>query len=71
MILKTSEPSDALGVARRVASTFASLPQVEAVALAGSQSSEFADAASDVDLYVYVTEDIPLAVRTKIAMGGS
>jgi predicted nucleotidyltransferase len=69
MTSKTSEPSDALSIAQRVAESFASLPQVEAVVLAGSQSSEFADAASDVDLYVYVTKDIPLAVRTKIAAG--
>ena len=58
-----------LAVAERVAGQFASLPQVEAVALAGSRSSEFADAKSDVDLYVYVTEDIPLEVRAKIAAG--
>ena len=67
-IEKTGQDT-ALGVAQRVAGQFASLPQVEAVVLAGSWSSEFADAASDVDLYVYVTEDIPLHERAQIAAG--
>jgi len=54
-------------LARRVAEQFACLPQVEAVALAGSRMSDFSDAESDVDLYVYVTEDIPLKTRAEIA----
>ena len=58
-------------VAERVAWEFASLPQVVAVALAGSQTSEFPDGDSDVDLYVYVTEDIPLAARKEIAAGAT
>lgn len=58
-----------LAVAQRIARQFGSLPQVEAVVLAGSWTSDFADAESDVDLYVYVTEDIPLDVRAKIASG--
>jgi hypothetical protein len=52
-----------------VARLFAALPQVEAVALAGSRSSEFPDEDSDIDLYVYVTEDIPLDVRRAISAG--
>lgn len=52
-----------------MAGQFASLPQVEAVALAGSRTSSFLDANSDVDLYVYVTEDIALELRAKIASG--
>jgi hypothetical protein len=63
------EPSVGLSVAERLARLFASLPQVEAVALAGSQTSDFADANSDVDLYVYVSEDVPLHERAKIAAG--
>ena len=39
------------------------------MALAGSRTSEFPDGDSDVDLYVYVTEDIPLDVRAEIAAG--
>jgi hypothetical protein len=69
MVSRSSKPSDAFALAERVALQFASLPQVEAVAQAGSRSSELADAESDVDLYVYVTEDIPLEVRAEIASG--
>lgn len=58
-----------MNVAQRIARRFASLPEVEAVALAGSRIVEFADGDSDVDLYVYVTEDIPLDVRSEIAAG--
>lgn len=56
-------------VAQRIAKQFASLPQVEAIAISGSGTSEFADANSDIDLYAYVTEDIPLEMRTKFAAG--
>ena len=58
-----------MAVAQRIARRFAALPQVEAVALAGSRTSEFADGDSDVDLYVYVTEDVLLDVRAEIAAG--
>ena len=64
------EQADAPGVAKRISRRFASLPQVEAVALAGSRAGELSDADSDVDLYVYVTEDIPLGAREQIAAGG-
>lgn len=64
-----AEPPDILANAHHVARQFASLPQVEAVALAGSRLSEFPDERSDIDLYVYVAEDIPLDVRALIAKG--
>jgi predicted nucleotidyltransferase len=64
-------PNGLTAVADQVARRFASLSQVEAVALAGSRTSEFPDGDSDVDLYVYVTEDIPLDVRAEIAAGAS
>jgi len=60
-----------LRIAERLAGRFASLPQVEAVALAGSRTSEIADGDSDIDLYVYVTEDIPLETRAEIAGGAA
>src|SRR5580700_4262380 len=69
MPTEKTEQDIGLSIAKRVAGTFASLPQVEAVALAGSRSFELADAESDIDLYVYVTEDIPLEVRAEIAAG--
>jgi len=64
-----SEPPSAIAVARRIARQFASLPQVEAVALAGSRTSTFPDEDSDVDLYVYLTEDVPHDLRAAIAVG--
>ena len=69
MSAENSKQSIAIAVAERIAREFASLPQVEAIAMAGSRASEFADAESDLDLYVYVTEDIPLNERTRIAAG--
>jgi len=59
----------AFAVAQTIARRLAALSQVEAVALAGSRTSNFGDAESDVDLYVYVSEDIPLATRAEIAAG--
>ena len=59
----------AVSVAQRVAGQFASLDEVEAVAISGSQTSELHDSNSDVDLYVYVTEAVPLEVRRRIASG--
>ena len=46
---------------------FGELPQVEAVALAGSRTAEVADAKSDFDLYVYATVEIPLDTRQNLA----
>ena len=56
-------------LAKRIADEFASLPQVAAIALAGSRMSEFPDGSSDIDLYVYVTDGIPLDLRAAIAAG--
>jgi hypothetical protein len=47
---------------RRLSDLFAALPQVQAVALAGSQVRQ-PDPASDIDLYVYTREEIPLEQR--------
>jgi predicted nucleotidyltransferase len=69
MPAENSESRAGISVAQRVAEQFASLPQVEAVALSGSRTSEFADSRSDIDLYVYVTDNVPLDLRAKIAAG--
>jgi hypothetical protein len=69
MSAENSKQSTALALAERIAGEFAFLPQVEAVAMAGSRASSFADGKSDVDLYVYVTADIPLDARALIAAG--
>jgi len=50
-----------------IAQKFGAMPQVEAVALAGSRTAEVADAKSDFDLYVYATAEIPLHTRQNLA----
>jgi hypothetical protein len=57
-----------LKLAKQIADLFAPLPQVEAVALAGSRGNKSGstDNASDIDLYVYTRGDIPLEVRESI-----
>lgn len=53
-------------LARKVSSLFSALPNVEAIAIAGSQTGGIVDAASDIDLYVYQTSEMPLAERVAI-----
>jgi hypothetical protein len=53
-------------LAHQLAASFAALPQVEAVVLGGSLSSGTADAASDIDLYVYTRAEIPLESRRRL-----
>lgn len=55
-----------LQVAERVAARFAHLPDVEAVAIGGSQASGAASALSDIDIYIYSHTEIPRDVRTAI-----
>lgn len=45
------------------------MPEVEAVALGGSTAAGVADAASDVDLYVYAAAPPPLEARAALAAG--
>lgn len=47
----------------RLFQDLAALPQVEAIALGGSRAGESYDAASDYDVYVYVTAPVPEEVR--------
>ena len=54
-------------VAARVAAAYAALPQVAAVALAGSRAAGAGDARSDIDLYVYAEEPVPMTDRRAIA----
>lgn len=56
----------ALVLARQIAQRYNQLSQVEAVALAGSQTTS-ADTRSDIDLYVYITSEIPRDERIKVA----
>ncbi len=55
-----------LQTAHRVAARFAQLPDVEAVAIAGSQMSGTAGAHSDIDVYIYSHAEIPLDARMAI-----
>ncbi|MCA9883891.1 MAG: DUF4037 domain-containing protein, partial [Anaerolineae bacterium] len=56
-----------LQIARAIADRYSQLPIVEAVAIAGSITSGYASAGSDVDVYIYPTEDIPAEVCLSIA----
>jgi hypothetical protein len=61
-------PSPAtLALAQSIATYFASLPQVAAVALAGSQTAGVEDEISDLDIYVYTRAEVPLDARTTLA----
>ena len=58
----------------RLARLFAEQPQVLALALGGSRSAGSSpDSASDIDLYVYTKDAVPLAARQAIveAAGGA
>lgn len=66
MLTKIDAFSPALTAAQRIADRFALIPEVEAVALAGSRTAQFADDRSDIDLYVYASEIIPIALRGEI-----
>lgn len=55
-----------LRLAQHIAVLLAELPQVQAIALSGSQGSQMHDHASDIDLYVYTTGDIPVEQRANV-----
>ncbi len=54
-------------LAQAIADKFGSLPQVVAVALAGSRTAGASNEKSDYDFYVYVQEEIAVEVRKAIA----
>jgi hypothetical protein len=49
-----------------VVARLAAVPVVEAIALGGSRTGAGPDALSDVDLYVYASADLPLALRSEL-----
>ena len=67
MATKRDSSTPAFALAGRIASNLEVIAEVEAVALAGSRMSAFADNKSDVDLYVYAGEIISTSVRAKLA----
>lgn len=54
-------------LAKAIADKFGALPQVVAVALAGSRTTDAANEGSDYDFYVYIQDEIPVNVREAIA----
>ena len=54
-------------VLERIAAAYGDLPGVIAVAVAGSRQAGTEDDRSDLDLYVYSPEPVPLAARREIA----
>jgi hypothetical protein len=62
---------DSLRVAEQIAQRYATLPEVEAVALAGSLSMNSSDEISDIDLYVYSGRELPMDDRARIALTSS
>jgi predicted nucleotidyltransferase len=69
MTSKWNASSAAPAAADRIASRFSAIPEVEAVVLAGSRLSQFADDHSDVDLYVYASGIVATSLRAEIARG--
>jgi hypothetical protein len=67
--MQGSSPGRQLDLARRVAASFAAMPEVVSVAVGGSVATGRAGDGSDVDLYVYAAEDVPLARRAALAAG--
>jgi hypothetical protein len=63
----SSIPADYLARVQAIAARFADLPQVTAVALAGSLAAGLSDDQSDLDLYVYADAPIPVEIRRGIA----
>jgi hypothetical protein len=53
-------------LALKLTGLFSEFPQVEAVALSGSQTSGRSDYTSDIDLYVYTRAEIPLSQRAAL-----
>jgi predicted nucleotidyltransferase len=58
--------SNHLSLARQVAERFSAFSQVEAIAVGGSLTTGVADRDSDIDLYVYTKETIPLSQRAAL-----
>ena len=60
------EKSDYLSLAYKVCDAFKIIPSIEAIALSGSQTSSGIDEHSDIDLYIYTTDRIPVELRSKV-----
>jgi predicted nucleotidyltransferase len=58
-------------IAQEIATQFAQIDSVEAVTLGGSLATGKANASSDIDLYIYSNESIPVELRANIIEGRS
>ncbi len=54
-------------VAHRIGARFSHLPEVQAVAVAGSQTSGVASVGSDIDIYIYTNGEIRAETRMVVA----
>jgi predicted nucleotidyltransferase len=63
--------TEAYALAQRISSSFSHLAMVKAVAIAGSQMTGMATPESDIDLYIYSDETVPIADRRRIATAGA
>lgn len=50
----------------KIIEKLSSLDEVEAIALGGSRATGANDAKSDYDIYVYITDDIPISIKREI-----
>lgn len=60
------EPSKFDTLAKKLAHEFQRIPSVQAIALGGSQTGGMIDPHSDIDLYIYTNDVIPLTARQEI-----
>jgi hypothetical protein len=58
---------DTQEVTQPIIDHFQNLEQVVAIALGGSSANQQTDDQSDLDIYIYITADIPLEFREKLA----
>jgi len=65
---RTNEATILVGdrLATRLAELFSELAPVEAVALGGSRATDQSDAASDLDVYVFFTEELAIGLRQAV-----
>lgn len=68
-----AEPDVEKLLIQRLTGLFAEMPQVRTIALGGSRAGGAIDAASDIDLYIFTSQEIPLSAREAVvaACGGA
>lgn len=69
--MDSSSPESVQWLAVRLADRYCKLSQVEAVAFADSKTNQEADISSDINLYIYITEEIPIEIRRELATSPS